>query len=211
MHGPGTLAAFDFDGTLCSRDCVVPFMREVAGTGRLIGRLLAAPHRLLPALGRRDRDELKALAAAAAFRRRSVDEVSAMAARFADTVVDGWLRPDVLDVLESYRAGGARVVIVSASFELYLVPIAERLGIDAALGTRLEARDGHYTGRLDGPNCRTAEKVRRLDQWLESEELERSAITLHAYGDSKGDLELLAAADGAWWAAGHTLAPWSSP
>ncbi len=85
---------------------------------------------------------------------------------------------------------GHRRVIVSASYECYLTPVAARIGFDAALGTRLEVDGGRLTGRLDGPNLRRAEKVRRLDEWLG-----RRSATVWAYGDSAGDRELLARAD----------------
>ena len=46
---------------------------------------------------------------------------------------------------------------------------------------------------LDGANCRAAEKVRRLDEWLAHRQLGDAVIW--AYGDSDGDRELLARAD----------------
>ena len=46
---------------------------------------------------------------------------------------------------------------------------------------------------VSSPNCRAAEKVRRLDAWLAASGL-RDA-TVWAYGDSNGDRELLARAD----------------
>ncbi len=134
-----------------------------------------------------------------------------MGVEFAATVIADRLRPDVMARFEEYRTGGARTVIVSASFELYLTPIGERIGADAVLGTRLESREGRFTGRLEGPNCRAAEKVRRFEAWLDSQSLRRSDLTMHAYGDSNGDLDLLRVADRAWWAAGRTLTPWSAP
>ena len=36
-----TVAAFDVDNTLTVRDCVVPFMRSVSGTGRIVKLLLS--------------------------------------------------------------------------------------------------------------------------------------------------------------------------
>jgi phosphatidylglycerophosphatase C len=53
------IAAFDLDGTLTTRDCVVPFLREVAGTGRIVAGLLRRPTASGRALARRDRDALK--------------------------------------------------------------------------------------------------------------------------------------------------------
>jgi phosphatidylglycerophosphatase C len=176
-----------------------------------VAGLLAVPHRVLPAVAGRDRDQLKAIAAGIAFEGRSVAEVSALGVEFADMVIADRLRPDVMARFEEYRTAGARTVIVSASFELYLTPIGERIGADAVLGTRLESRDGRFTGRLEGRNCRAAEKVSRFEAWLGSQSLHRSDLSMHAFGDSNGDLDLLRVADRAWWAAGRTLTPWSAP
>ena len=68
------VAAFDVDGTVTTRDCVVPFLRRVAGTAPMSARLALSIHRLAPALARRDRDALKALATRAVFTgRRNTD------------------------------------------------------------------------------------------------------------------------------------------
>jgi phosphatidylglycerophosphatase C len=92
------------------------------------------------------------------------------------------------------------VVLVSASFELYLDTIGERLGVDAVLGTRLAVDDaGRCTGALEGPNCRGPEKVRRLHEWLAAEHAGRAAAEVWAYGDSPGDRELLGDADHPVW------------
>lgn len=194
-----TVAAFDVDGTVTRRDCVVPFMRRVTGAPRVVSRLAARPDRLLPLVARRDRDQLKALAAAAAFRGQTEARLLDEGAAFAEVVRDHWLRTDTMQRLRAHLDAGDRVVFVSASFEVYLGPLGVLLGIDEALGTRLEMRDGVATGALDGPNCRGPEKVRRLHEWLEREQLDRTSAHVVAYGDSAGDRELLAAADEAHW------------
>ncbi len=153
------------------------------------------PHRLLPILAGRDRDGLKALAAAAAFRGHRYDELCSAGVTFAEMVHERWLRSDTLDVLQRHRDAGDRTVLVSASFEVYLRPLALLLGVDEVLATRLQVEDGVATGALDGPNCRGPEKVARLHEWL----VDRSAVRLVAYGDSAGDREMLADADEAHW------------
>lgn len=190
-----TVAAFDVDGTLTTRDCVVPFMRSVTGARRIVPRLGVRPDRLLPVLAGRDRDRLKALAAAAAFRGKRYDDLNTAGASFAQMVHDRWLRSDTLATLQRHREDGDRTVLVSASFEVYLRPLAALLGVDEVLATRLDVRDGIMTGGLDGPNCRGPEKVVRLHSWLG----DRSAVRLVAYGDSAGDREMLADADEAHW------------
>jgi phosphatidylglycerophosphatase C len=196
------VAAFDVDGTLTVRDCVVPFLRRTCGTARLAIRLLRHPRALVGPLLRRDRDGLKAAAAAAAFRGLPIEPLRAAGASFGDEVATGWLRSDTAARLRWHLDQGHVVVLVSASFEVYLDTLRERLGADAVLATRLEVgADGHCTGRLDGANCRGAEKVRRLHEWLDASHGGRPAVTVWAYGDSRGDRELLDDADHAVWAA----------
>jgi HAD superfamily hydrolase (TIGR01490 family) len=96
----------------------------------------------------------------------------------------------MLERLAWHRAEGHRIVIVSASLDSYLVPLAPRLGVDDVLSCSLGADAGVLDGTLVGGNVRGPEKVRRLQQWLDGE-----AVELWAYGDSAGDDELLALAD----------------
>ena len=143
------IAAFDVDGTLTVRDCVVPFLRRVATTPGLGWGLARRATRVLPALVRRDRDTLKALAAAAAFTGRPLAEVSEHGRRFAEYVSGSCMRSDTLAVLRDHQARGHGVVLVSASFAVYLRPLAEHLGVgevverDAVALTvdRLDGRD----------------------------------------------------------------------
>jgi len=109
--------------------------------------------------------------------------------RYAEHVVASGLRDDTVGRMAWHREAGHRVVIVSASLDSYLRRVGELLRVDAVLCSEMEERDGTLTGRLVGPNCRGEEKVRRVRRWLRDEPAE-----LWAYGDSKGDAELLAAA-----------------
>ncbi|HET9772046.1 MAG TPA: HAD-IB family hydrolase, partial [Acidimicrobiia bacterium] len=89
-----------------------------------------------------------------------------------------------------HRAEGHELVLVSASPELYVAPIGQRLGFEDVIATRLEVdADGRLTGRLLGSNCRGPEKVARLRQWRDE-----GLVVDFAYGDSAGDRELLALA-----------------
>jgi phosphatidylglycerophosphatase C len=193
------VAAFDVDGTLTTRDCVVPFMRRVAGTSGLVGGMLRSPGLLVSATARRDRDALKAASTSVAFRGRDFADVQAEADAFARSVFSDRLRSDVLASMRAHQQSGDTVVLVSASFELYLRPLAGLLRADDVLAVRLEVDDGQLTGRLEGPNCRGQEKVRRLHEWLDLYAGGRPAVHVTAYGDSRGDRELLEDADVAHW------------
>lgn len=186
------VAAFDFDGTLSTRDNFLPYLRIVAGTRDLVRAMAAAAPAL--AAARRDpsqRDIAKAIVLRGTLAGRSDEYLRDLGARYARLVVARHLAPDTVARLEQHRADGHDVVLVSASLHVYLDPIAALLGVDAVLATALEVdADGRCTGEIAGANVRGVEKVRRLDEWLAGRD-----VLIRAYGDSAGDDELLARAD----------------
>ncbi len=190
-----TVAAFDFDGTLTKRDCVGSFLLRIGGPVRVVAGFVADPILLgRVATGRGDRDQLKERVVASTFADRSTTVVAAKGRAFASDIVARRLRPDTLARLRWHQRQGHAVVIVSASFDAYLCPLAELLRVDHVMCTTLESTGGTLTGRLVGPNCRGPEKARRLLEWHG-----RRPDELWAYGDSAGDRELLALADHATW------------
>jgi phosphatidylglycerophosphatase C len=185
------VAAFDFDGTLSTRDNFLPYLRTVAGTRDLARAIAAAAPAL--AASRRDpsqRDVAKAIVLRGTLAGRREAYLRDVGERYARLVVARYLAPDTMARLQDHRAQGHEIVLVSASLHVYLDPIAALLGADAVLATALEVdADGRCTGEIAGENVRGVEKVRRLDAWLDG----RDAV-IHAYGDSAGDDELLARA-----------------
>jgi phosphatidylglycerophosphatase C len=194
------VAAFDVDGTVTTHDCVVPFLRRVAGTVPMAVKLALSVHRLVPAVVRWDRDELKAVATRAVLTGRPIADVDELGESFAEHIADYWLRTATVERIREHREQGHHVVFVSASYGAYLRPLARRLGVDGVVATELEVDgDGRCTGALVGGNCRGPEKARRLQAWLDANHGGRDAVELWAYGDSPGDRELLAAADRPVW------------
>ena len=188
-----TVAAFDVDRTLTQRDCVVPFLRELAGWRWYLG-LMRRAIPLSSAILRRDRDEVKNLVTAAAMAGRPLTNVQRSAERFAGRVFPAWLRSDTVQRLRWHREQGHRVVLVSASYREDLDHLARLLGCDDVLATEIEVGSGgSCTGRIRGRNCRGAEKERRLRDWMASRGLMGARV--FAYGDSAGDDQMLAMAN----------------
>ena len=189
--GTRVIAVFDFDKTLSSRDNVLPFLVKVAGRAAVVRALVTA----LPDLARGRRDAVKAHLTRTLLRGRLAASVRAQADAFAEECIDNHLRGDVVARAEWHREQGHERVIVSASYAVYLEPVATELAFDAALATDVVVdADGRLTGALAGPNVRRAEKVRRLDAWI-GDTAGGSPTEIWAYGDSDGDRELLARAD----------------
>ncbi len=202
MSSPrSTLAAFDVDGTLTRRDTLLPFLRRLCGTHRL-ARGLARHGLALSAMvvGRVERDTVKDALLVHLLAGWAAEEVRAAGVDYAGFLVQAdRLRPDTLARLKAHQAAGHRVVLVSASPDVYLTPLGQHLGVDAVLCSALEeGTDGRLTGRLTGRNCRGPEKVARLEAWLDDDGSNVSGAGvpyLYAYGDSSGDRELLTRAD----------------
>lgn len=188
------VAAFDLDGTLTRRDTLLPFLRRARGGWRTAAALaLHSPLVVRALVAARHRHRAKEAFVARLLAGQEAEALQKTAESFAEEVVPRRLRPATLDRVELHRAAGHALVIVSASPELYVAPIGRRLAFDAVLATRLEVGlDGRLTGRIDGSNCRGAEKVERLRAWMVG------GAFVYAYGDGTGDRELLAMADAAF-------------
>jgi phosphatidylglycerophosphatase C len=189
------IAAFDFDGTLTTKDSLRPFVRQVAGPIRLASGLLrSAPWLAAASAGMLDRGSAKARFLRTTIGGRTRSELEAAARRFVARQLPKMIRPEMVARVQEHRRRGHRLVLASASPDLYLVPWATNQGFDAVLATELEFVNERFSGRLATPNCWGKEKARRLEEWLSN----RQPSLLYAYGDSRGDRYMLALADRRW-------------
>ncbi len=189
---PPTLAVFDFDGTLTYRDSFFPFIRMAVGFPGFFWGLVRLSPVLLGYITRIVKNsDAKEAVLRYFFCGLDFDVFQKLGNRFALERLPGLLRPAAIRRLKWHQQHGHRIIIVSASLETYLRPWAKTIGCDHVIGTKIEVVAGQLTGRLSGKNCYGPEKVKRLEALLGK----LDAYCVYAYGDSKGDRELLAAAD----------------
>ena len=131
----------------------------------------------------------------------NVDEkwVSSKAEQFCQLYWSRLMRPAGLMAVANEVTSGAEVTLCSASPEIMLRPFADRLGIKL-IGTQLEVKEGKLTGRISGNNCRCIQKIIRL----EKEYGPLKNYHLRAWGDTRGDYELLSAAADPHWRHFHS-------
>ncbi len=149
------VAAFDFDGTLSRKDSLGPFLELVCGKTQLYRAFARrAPVFAGLAVGIGDRDAEKERLVGRLLAGRSAASVRATGEVYARSLTEGEaLRPDMLERLAWHRSEGHEIVIVSASLDAYLEPLAPMLGVHRVFCTRLGiAPDGRLDGRLEGGN-----------------------------------------------------------
>lgn len=188
---PQRLILFDFDGTLTTHDTMIEFIKFVRGSKRLyLGYLWLSPvlFGMKAGLVKNDRAKVKLLKHH--FGGMSRQELKEHADEFARIIIPGLLRPKGIEALEEYRSAGDRVLMVSASLDLWLNSWTKSAGIEL-LCTQGAWEGDRFTGGLAGPNCHGEEKVRRIREHVRVEDYSE----VIAYGDSSGDDAMLALAD----------------
>jgi HAD superfamily hydrolase (TIGR01490 family) len=126
------------------------------------------------------------------FKGMTADRLRELGERFMAIEGAHLVRKAGLRRLAWHKQQGHRCLLVSASIDVYLGPWGIDAGFDDVLGTRLELDDqGVLTGRFAGEPCWGSAKVRRLQSHLGA----LSDYTVFAYGNGRGDRDLLALAD----------------
>ncbi len=188
------VAFFDFDGTLTHGDSLMPFLRAVRGSPYFVLDIISvSPYLAAYALRIMRNDVTKEALLRQALGGLSITTVRDLGEEFAKHSIPDTLRKDTLDRLREHQAQGHCCVLVSASLDVYLEPWAKTAGFDHCISSSLDVDDdGMITGKLDGGNCHGVEKVRRIRLFLEKIGIPQLT---YGYGDSRGDLPMLAFVD----------------
>lgn len=149
--GPGTIAYFDYDGTVIDGYSAGAFyrtrLREFdVGPVELVRTVLSGMRGI-----RTDEDFKEFLAITlATWTGRREDELHALGRTLFREEIAGALHPEVWELVAAHRERGHQVVMASSATRFQVQPMADELGADRVLCTELEAHDGVLTGRVVG-------------------------------------------------------------
>jgi len=187
-------AFFDLDKTIIATSSATAFSRGFLAQGLLTRRSVVASAyaQLAYLLGGADEASTERLRAhlSRTVVGWDVDQVSTIVRETLHESIDPTVYAEAVDLIAAHHAAGRDVVVVSASGAEVVEPIAQMLGADATIATRMAVADGRYTGGIDfyayGENKAVA--IREL---AASRGYDLAAS--FAYSDSVTDAPMLAA------------------
>jgi HAD superfamily hydrolase (TIGR01490 family) len=189
-----TAAFFDLDKTIIAKSSTLAFSREFQAGG-LISRgavLRSAYAQFVYLVGGADHDQMEKMRQ---FMSQlcagwDVETVKEIVGDTLHNIVDPLVYDEAVSLIEDHHLAGRDVIIVSTSGSEVVEPIGQMLGADKVIATRMEVRDGKYTGEISfyayAENKATA--IRDLAQ-RRGYDLKRS----YAYSDSITDVFMLEA------------------
>ena len=185
------LALFDFDGTITTDDSLIMFIRFAVGDARFLwGMTVLSPMLTAYKLKLVPNDKAKEMMLSYFFKGMREEKFTEVANEYSLKHIDTILRPKAMEKIAWHKEQGHKIVIVSASIAYWLKPWCDRNGFDL-IATKLEIEEGVVTGRFLGKNCYGIVKAQRVKEKYNLDDYDH----IYAYGDSRGDRELLALAD----------------
>ena len=181
----------DFDGTLTTTDSMMSIIIYQRGKlGLALSLLRILPWLILMFMGRYSNQRTKERLLHNCFGKMTEEEFNDFCQSFADSHRH-ILRKSVYDRLMAAKKNGDEVVVVTASPENWVSRLVPEFKI---LGTKMEFNPC-FTGRFLTPNCYAQEKVNRILAAYPELKNDRKTYHVTAFGDSRGDKEMLAFAD----------------
>ena len=191
------LVLFDFDGTITRDDSLLEFVAYVVGFKKFFrGILVLSPILAAYKLGLASNNFTRRKLLGYFFAGMSADKFDKICKKYSTTHIEDILKQSAMDKIASYKAAGDKIVIVTASLEDWLRPWCAAQGLEL-LGTKIRRKGGIITGEIEGQNCYGAQKVARVRAAYDVQAFDR----VIAYGDSRGDREMLEFADEAHYKA----------
>ncbi|RMC96861.1 HAD family hydrolase [Aquitalea palustris] len=191
------LAIFDLDDTLTDGDSSSLWLQFMVEHGLAAADMLPREAELMAAYRRGElRMEDYMEFTLQPMQGRSVEDMAEWVERFIADKIAPIVFPAARETLARYKAEGRTLLVISATGEHLVGPIARFLGADDFLAICLETRDGCYTGRTHSVLTYQHGKVLRLQDWLTQHCAALAGS--HGYSDSINDVPLLQAVEQAY-------------
>lgn len=193
-----TIVFFDFDGTLTSRDSLIPYLYQVVGFNKfIIGTIQLIPILIGYSAGLVRNDIAKQAVLRKFLAGYDLNKLYEIGGEYASGRLNKILRPFMVERLNWHKDKGHCCVLVSASLDVYLKEWSSKNGFDYLISSSLQVDHNEVvSGCLKGKNCHGEEKIYRINQWCVINNIK--CLVTYGYGDSNADMPLLRLLDHSW-------------
>ena len=183
-------AFFDVDGTLIAKNSGPLYMKFLRRRGEIRRRdaLRTIYFYLRYRLGLLD-IERAVERSSSWIRGRSEEEIAAHCRIWYRDMVRQYLQPEMVRRVEAHKRDGHVVAILSSTTNYLADPLAEELGIEHLLVSRLVVRDGRFTGEAHHPICYGPGKLHWARRFAAEHDVDLGASFF--YTDSVTDVPML--------------------
>ncbi|MBF0569867.1 MAG: HAD-IB family hydrolase [Candidatus Omnitrophica bacterium] len=122
------------------------------------------------------------------FRGWSEQDMQRIMADFFNDEIRPRISSEAVALVDEHRGKGHDVILLSASLSAIVDLIGRHVKVDQVIATRLELKDGHYTGRISGEVPYGAQKAQALREFLQASGAYGDIIV---YADHISDAPLL--------------------
>jgi phosphatidylglycerophosphatase C len=186
-----SLALFDFDGTITTRDTLFELIKFQKGKPKFyLGMCYLSPLLILHKLGFLSAQKAKEAVLSFFFKGQLQSVFQQSCDLFILNALPFYLKKEALAKIEEHKKNNDRVIVVSASAYNWIEGWCQAMNIEL-IATRLEFKNGMFTGKLSSVNCNGVEKVNRIKEYVNVTDY----TSISAYGNSKGDKPMLELAD----------------
>ena len=189
------LALYDFDGTITTKDTLADFIQCAVGKKLYyMGLFIMSPMLAAYTLKIIPNNIAKERFMTHFFKGWDEIHFKQIAEQYSLKQINKITRPKAMDKIRWHQEQGHKVVVVSASPENWIKGWCEKNKVDL-IATRLEIENGKLTGKFATKNCYGMEKVKRIKEVYDVSQFDY----IYAYGDSRGDKEMLSIANESYY------------
>ena len=185
------IAFFDFDGTITNRDIFWDYLFFRLKHGLSVLKLLKCiPYFTLYLTRILNNEQAKQTIFSTLFKGETKAFFNSTISKYYAINLYKRVKVEALDRIYWHKRSIHTVCIVSANFDLIVNEFARQHNLEL-ICTILDVKNGILTGRFETANCYGIEKVKRIKEQFSDLD---SYSQIYAYGDSKGDTDMLALA-----------------
>ena len=125
---------------------------------------------------------------------KTQDEINKIILPFVERIIEPMINVFALKLIHDHHDKGHTILLASATNELIVKPIAQRLDINNVIGTMVKFENEKCSGEFIPPSAIGVGKLKLVESWMQANQYDSfSGVTF--YSDSINDLPLMEAVE----------------